>query len=371
MNRRVGWHCRSEPAGASRSNRSSAPAFCPRGSSLRKAAIFCAAFVGVSATTAMADCRKVAPSSKIVVSADALRDLATIGVDRPLLFEAIKDVSIPETSGCWAGATGDFDGQLVSAGVLQWNYGQKSLQPILRKYRDGFSSKSALQQQLDKLMPRHGRLIFSEACLRSTVTDDCRNAILALQSHGDLAPSLKGEFNALFESDQMIQIQMDRFVALVQSVKDDLRRMFGKASTSVRKIKWAIDTKVQQGGFPGDENIRRVRSVWSKVKPEDRREKFDRLVQWYEALSNAVDQDGTKLDWKWNVEKWRKKIAAGMTDEQMDLLNLSFLRSRAAGGESGRWQALTFQRRATIVLGIGSTAGHRLETPDRARIAGQ
>jgi hypothetical protein len=105
------------------------------------------------------------------------------------------------------------------------------------------------------------------------------------------------------------------------------------------------------------------------VKPEDRSEKLDRLVQWYEALSNAIDQDGTKYDWKWNIEKWRQKITDGLTDEQIDLLNLSFLRSRSAVGESGRWQALTFQRRATIVLGIGSISGHRFETSNNPQVA--
>jgi hypothetical protein len=83
-------------------------------------------------------------------------------------------------------------------------------------------------------------------------------------------------------------------------------------------------------------------------------------VQWYEAMANAVDQDGVKLDWQWNVEKWRQKISAGLTDEQVDLINLTFLRSRTSVGESGRWQALTFRRRAKIVLGIGSIGGNRV-----------
>src|SRR6266705_6917952 len=34
---------------------------------------------------------------------------------------------------CFAGLSGDFDGQGISFGVLQWNLGQGSLQPMLRK----------------------------------------------------------------------------------------------------------------------------------------------------------------------------------------------------------------------------------------------
>jgi len=34
---------------------------------------------------------------------------------------------------CFAGITGDFDGQAISFGTLQWNLGQGSLQPLLKK----------------------------------------------------------------------------------------------------------------------------------------------------------------------------------------------------------------------------------------------
>ena len=40
------------------------------------------------------------------------------------------DNSFPD---CFAGPSGDFDGQGISFGVLQWNLGQGSLQPLLRK----------------------------------------------------------------------------------------------------------------------------------------------------------------------------------------------------------------------------------------------
>jgi len=37
---------------------------------------------------------------------------------------------------CFAGLSGDFDGQGMSFGVLQWNFGQDSLQPLLREMID-------------------------------------------------------------------------------------------------------------------------------------------------------------------------------------------------------------------------------------------
>lgn len=312
------------------------------------------------ASPADAQCRRVADSDAIRIDAKALARLDRIGMDRQKIFEALRDVSIPETGGCWAGATGNFDEQIVSVGVLQWNYGQNSLQPNLRRYRNSFNSRAAFDARVAALMPNHGGLIFSEGCLRPVITLECKAAILALQDAGKLQPALAREFDALFESDEMVQIQTNRFVALVESVADDLTRLFPGEAATPRRIKWAIDTKVQQGGFPGDEDISRIRKAWADTPNDRRAQKLNSLIRWYEALATSVDQGGTRLDWEWNVARWRQKIDAnGISDEQADLLHLTFLRSRIASGQSGHWQALTFQRRATIILGLGSVAGHR------------
>lgn len=64
-------------------------------------------------------------------------------------FETGK--SIPD---CFSGLSGDFDGQGISFGVLQWNFGQKSLQPLLRDMRDRHPDvmKSVFQDQYDMLV---------------------------------------------------------------------------------------------------------------------------------------------------------------------------------------------------------------------------
>jgi hypothetical protein len=64
-------------------------------------------------------------------------------------FETGK--SIPD---CFSGLSGDFDGQGISFGVLQWNFGQKSLQPLLCEMRDQHPDimKSVFQNQYDVLL---------------------------------------------------------------------------------------------------------------------------------------------------------------------------------------------------------------------------
>ena len=84
------------------------------------------------------------------------------------------------------------------------------------------------------------------------------------------------------------------------------------------------------------------------------------LVLWYEGLCNTVDQDGVRRDYVWNVNHWRKYIDDDLiNEEQIDLMHLTYLRSRTAMGEGGRWQALTFERRVKIILGVGSVGGRK------------
>lgn len=56
---------------------------------------------------------------------------------KPLAYRCLALTGGYETSrpvpDCFAGLSGDFDGQGLSFGVLQWNFGQKSLQPLLNE----------------------------------------------------------------------------------------------------------------------------------------------------------------------------------------------------------------------------------------------
>ncbi len=55
---------------------------------------------------------------------------------KPLDYKCLALTGAFETNAgipdCFAGLSGDFDGQGISFGVLQWNFGQDSLQPLLR-----------------------------------------------------------------------------------------------------------------------------------------------------------------------------------------------------------------------------------------------
>lgn len=256
---------------------------------------------------------------------------------------------------------GNFDGQLVSVGLAQWNYGTGSLQPILKTWLHSFRSRKAARRELTRLAPVYGALLFSKPCLSVPVKQQCSDGILAAHgADGKLNPIMIAELTALFESDPMLQIQLDHYLQLLELVRADLERVFPQGPIALRKVRWAIDTRVQQGKLPPDEDIARLRRKLAAMPDYERRPRLDAIFSWYEALSRSIDQDGIGRDFQWNVEQWRCLMEAGqIDDEQYELLSITFLRSRTATGNAGRWQALTFSRRAKIVLGVGSVSGVR------------
>ena len=127
---------------------------------------------------------------------------------------------------------------------------------------------------------------------------------------------------------------------------------------TMRKVRWAMDTKIQQGFFPADEDLARLRAKLAKMPEGERWDRLRAIFDWYRASASTIDQDGVGRDWAWNSAAWNCMIAAGRIDpEAYEMLHLTYIRSRTAIGNSGRWQALTFERRAKIILGVGSVSG--------------
>ncbi|MGY4399071.1 hypothetical protein ACVWZA_004284 [Sphingomonas sp. UYAg733] len=313
-------------------------------------------------------CRMVGDSASrggepqfIRIDPAAAARMAEVGLDRAGIFARMAETSIPETMGCWAMPAGNFDGQLISVGMAQWNFGTDSLQPVLDRWRDRFRSGRRFKRALKDLAPTYGKLFFSEPCRAVPVGDKCRTGILAAEdSGGRLGPAIEAELTAIFESDAMLQVQTDTYIDLLDAVRLDLLRVFPAGPMTLRKVRWAIDIRVQQGFLPGDEDVARLRGKLAAMPEAERWPRLRAIIAWYKALAETIDQDGIGRDHQWNVARWGCLIDAGLIDpEQYELLNLTFLRSRTAIGNSGRWQALTFERRAKIILGVGSVSGTR------------
>lgn len=305
-------------------------------------------------------CRRVADAPFLRIDPAAAAQLADIGLDRAAIFARMAETAIPETMGCWSMPVGNFDSQLISVGMAQWNYGTGSLQPVLAQWRAAFPSRRAYRAALARLAPTYGRLLFSDDCLAVPVREDCRAGILAAHDHGRINATLAAELTALFDSDAMLQVQTDHYVDRLLFVRAELRRLFPTGAIGMMKVRWAIDTIVQQGRLPADEDVARLRARLAAMPPAERWPRLRAIFRWYEALAETADQDGIARDYAWNVAQWNCLIDWGRIDpEQYELLHITFLRSRTAIGNSGRWQALTFSRRGKIILGVGSVSGRR------------
>jgi len=312
-----------------------------------------------AAPTPLPECRRVGDADFLRIDPHAAALLGEIGLDRAAIFARMAETAIPETMGCWAMPVGNFDSQLVSVGMSQWNYGTGSLQPVLRAWKKRLGGRFGRTRKA--LAPVYGKLLFSRDCLTVPVRDKCRRGILAAHGpDGKLDAVLLGELTALFESDAMLQVQTDAYVALLLDVRSDLLRVFAGQPITMRKVRWAIDTKVQQGAFPADEDLARLRGKLAAMPEAERWDRLGAIFDWYEALGRSIDQDGVGRDFAWNAAQWRCMLDKKRIDpEQYEMLHLTFLRSRTAVGNSGRWQALTFSRRGKIILGIGSVSGKR------------
>src|SRR5687767_12990591 len=112
-------------------------------------------------------CRRVSEEAFLRIDPEAAARLAEIGLDRAAIFERMAETSIPETMGCWAMPVGNFDSQLVSVGMSQWNYGTGSLQPVLKAWKKRLGGKFGRTRKA--LAPTYGRLLFSKDCLKVPV----------------------------------------------------------------------------------------------------------------------------------------------------------------------------------------------------------
>jgi hypothetical protein len=141
--------------------------------------------------------------------------------------------------GCFSCVTGDFDGQGISFGALQWNFGQGSLQPILeRMLRD---HRGVMESVFHEHLPR------LEAALQGGKAATLRFA-RSIQDpirHRVLEPWL-GMFQALGRTPECQQIQIEITRARHREARDLAREY---ELRSQRAVALMFDILVQNGSI--------------------------------------------------------------------------------------------------------------------------
>ena len=143
--------------------------------------------------------------------------------------------SFPE---CFAGLVGDFDGQGISMGVCQWNFGQGSLQPLL-KHMDQ-QSRPLLKQIFGDRYPE------LMTVLGATKDEQLSWARQNQTPKFQLFEPWRGFFRALGRTGEFQGIQEQAARGIYQRAVKECRA-FGVASE--RAVALLFDIYVQNGGF--------------------------------------------------------------------------------------------------------------------------
>lgn len=313
------------------------------------------------ASTSHAECLRVGADPQLTIDPMVVDALSASHLVTEDFYGIMHVVARYETDGCWAAPTGNFDGQWLSVGVMQWNLGRRSLQPILArfaaKYPDDFSVIR------DRLMPNYGARLFDHSCLAEPIELKCQRFLTEqyVGANRDLKPALKRELDQLFNFPVMRQLQVDYFGRSLTRVIDDLQRVFAESSPEAWQVAWAMDLKTQQGRFPTDASIKRIRALRTAM-PSERQQKLIGVIDWYRGECTTGNAAISNEDCQYNIDTWTGEITSErVTIPRQEAVHFSYIVSHTAANDDGRYQPDAFQRRATIAFGKGSVHRMRID----------
>lgn len=227
--------------------------------------------------------------------------------------------------------SGDFDGMGVSLGVLQWNIGSGSLQPMVRPL--------GLAKVLDT-MPVYGRDLWN-AC-NANVQQGlavCRS----WQTGATLRRPVLLELKAFTSAPAFVERQIARATQVASTAFSAAKAYAasdpGYSAASKALFCWFFDVFTQNGGlkglsyddvraFIGNNGVQRV---------------DDLICDW---LATRTDASAGFRDSRANAALWRDKVPA----ERLSLVVLSYLRAQLARLE---YRGDVLNRKAAIAIGRG------------------
>jgi hypothetical protein len=269
-----------------------------------------------------------------------------MALDMNWLKKALEITGDFETSGNpWAGVTGDFDAMGISCGVLQWNIGMGSLQPLVINV-----GKPLVLAK----MPNFGAQLW-QAC-NSPVAQGL-TIVRGWQVNKNLKPVPKAELQNLFGSEQMIGQQTQRAKslgqnALTQATKwaRDLRG--ATAAATLQEFCWFFDLLTQSGGLSGIT----AADVKNFITANNPANTDDVICSWLKNYPATVTVNGQQLtvagrvDGKKNADLWRNNVSAA----QLELFVLCFLRAQKS---KAQYRPVVMNRRGTIAALKGFVNG--------------
>jgi len=216
---------------------------------------------------------------------------------------------------CFAGVSGDFDGQGVSFGVLQWNFGQGSLQPLLKRMFTEHveRSRSIFQDRFTLVTSKlHGG--------KSDLMSFARS--IQHPTKHFLYEPWRGMFKSLGRSDEFQRIEVASANALYRAAR---QLCVDYSLWSERGVALMFDILVQNG-----------------------------------SISSVV---------KGNILADFQAISPGLEDEKSEVARLRIIANRRADAAKARWREDVRERKLCIANGEGKVHGITFNLAEQFGIA--
>lgn len=208
---------------------------------------------------------------------------------------------------CFAGLSGDFDGQGISFGVAQWNIGQGSLQPLLTEMNENHPDLlgQIFGPNYSALVAMLGEALDEQLAWARSIQDPLRHALFE---------PWQGQFKTLGRQQEFQDIEAKNAAGLF---KEALALCTDYGVSSERAAALMFDIKVQNGGIKN----------W--VKP-------------------LILSDFQQLD----------EAGPGSGDIPAEVARLRIIATRAAASANPKWIADVQNRKLTIANGQGNVHGN-------------
>lgn len=240
----------------------------------------------------------------------------------------------------FGGVSGDFDEMGISLGVLQWNIGSGSLQPLV---------KNVGKIAVITAMPKYGDDLWN-AC-NSNIPKGLA-IVRAWQTGSTLKRDVKAELKAFTHGKEFVTQQIAAAEKVAKRAWDaavDWNNDLGKNEPSLREFCWFFDVMTQNGGLkeisPTD--------VQQFINEAGTNKADDVVCDWL--ASRTFANNGFK-DSRKNALLWRDQVS----NSDITLFVASYLRSQKS---NAAWRADVLNRKGTIALGTGWVHGEKHNLP--------
>ena len=235
----------------------------------------------------------------------------------------------------FAAVTGDFDGEGLSCGALQWNVGQGTLQPLVKR-----AGEAAVMAH----MPIHGAAFWAAMAkpIPETLAD-----VRAWQAEGRLDPAFAQELAGFLGSPEMRREQRAAARTIAQKAFAEAERWAASrgATPSQPEFCWFFDCVTQNGGLKGL-GLADVRAfIAGNPAPETA------ICDW---LRERAPPEFATRDCRRNAALWR----GATPDQNRDLFVLSYLRALKCASQS---RGAVMNRKGTLATMRGWVNGRLID----------